>query len=73
MQCGLDTSLTQYRVRSEFARAAGTEEAHTATLKVMKGLAATAWRIATDEEFAKAAKDEYESKRKPKVSWYSGS
>lgn len=36
----------------------------------MKGLAATAWRVATDEEFAKAAKDEYEQHRKPKVSMY---
>lgn len=57
-------------VHSEFARAAGTEEAHANTLKVMKGLAATAWRIATDEEFAKAAKEEYDNKRKPKTSWY---
>lgn len=59
-------------MNSEFARAAGTKEAHAATLKVMKGLAATAWRVATDEDFAQAAKDEYENKRKPKVSWYNG-
>jgi len=48
-----------------FAKAARTKEAHQNTIQVAKGLAAVGWRILTDENFAKAAKKEYEEVRKP--------
>jgi hypothetical protein len=58
--------IQQFYPYSGFAKAAGTEAAHKATIKVIKGLAATAWRVATDDDFAKGAREEYESERKPK-------
>lgn len=48
-----------------FTKAAATPEAHAATLKVMKGLAATAYKVLTDEGFALKAIEEYERVRKP--------
>lgn len=44
----------------EFAAAAGTEEAHRLTLMASKGMAATAWRVLVDEEFATALKRDFE-------------
>lgn len=51
-----------------FAKAAATPRAHEETIKVAKGLAATAWRVLTDDEFFQAAKEEFETERKPKQS-----
>ena len=51
-----------------FAKAAATPRAHEETIKVAKGLAATAWRVLTDDEFFQAAKKEFETERKPKQS-----
>lgn len=48
-----------------FTKAAATPEAHAATLKVMKGLAATAYKVLTDESFALKAIEEYKRVRKP--------
>lgn len=49
-----------------FAKAAATKRAHEETIKVAKGLAATAWRVLTDDDFYKAARKEYDEERKPK-------
>lgn len=44
----------------EFTAAAGSEESHRVTLMTSKGMAATAWRVLADDEFAKAMKRDFE-------------
>lgn len=48
----------------EFAAAAATVESHVETLKVAKGLAATAYRVATDDAFAKEVRKSWEQEYK---------
>jgi len=48
----------------EFANAAITDEAHKATIVTSKGMAGTAWKILTDEKFAKEVREEFERDRK---------
>jgi hypothetical protein len=44
----------------EFTASAATEEAHVLTLMTSKGMAATAWRVLSDEGFAKEVRDGWE-------------
>jgi hypothetical protein len=44
----------------EFTAAAGTEQSHRVTLMTSKGMAATAWRVLMDDEFAAAVKRDFE-------------
>ena len=44
----------------EFTAAAGSVESHKVTLITSKGMAATAWRVLVDDEFAKAVKRDFE-------------
>ncbi|KFY49409.1 hypothetical protein V495_00598 [Pseudogymnoascus sp. VKM F-4514 (FW-929)] len=47
----------------EFAAAAGTDEAYRLTIDTAKGMAATAWKMLTDDEFAASVKEEFEKPR----------
>jgi len=44
----------------EFTGAARSEDSHRVTLVTSKGMAATAWRVLADDEFAKAVKRDFE-------------
>lgn len=48
------------RTNSGFAEAAKTPESHEATISVIKGLTVTAYKFATDEEFVKKVKKEFQ-------------
>jgi hypothetical protein len=44
----------------EFTAAAGTEESHRVTIMTSKGMAATAWRVLVEDEFAAAVNQDFE-------------
>lgn len=50
----------------EFTSAAATDEAHRLTISTAKGMAGTAWRVLTDDDFAKDMKEEFERDKKAK-------
>ena len=44
----------------EFTAAAGSKESHQVTLMTSRGMAATAWRVLADDEFASAVRRDFE-------------